>query len=47
LMDGKTKPNKLWAIILNRFNKELCAIETKNAFAAASTKPKTPAKPRR
>lgn len=44
MLNTGTKPKQLWATMLDRFNKELCAIETAQAKAAAS-KPK--AKPPR
>jgi hypothetical protein len=46
LMNTGTKPKQLWKTILERFNHELCAIETDQAKSAS--KPKSePAKPTR
>jgi len=47
LMNTGTKPKKLWAIILDRFNKELCAVESAHAKAAARKPKVKPAKPTR
>jgi hypothetical protein len=40
MLNTGTLPKKLWATILDRFHKELCAIETAQAKAASkSAKP--------
>jgi len=47
MLNQGTKPKKMWSTILDRFHNELCAIETKQAKAAASKPKSKPAKPTR
>ena len=47
MLNTGTKPKKLWATILDHFHKELCAVESAHAKAAASKPKVKPAKPTR
>ena len=46
MLNTDTKPKKLWSNILDRFDGELCAVENRQAHAAASKPKVKPAKPR-